>query len=63
MALVFLRKGKVIVILGKEAKPTISQSVSKSNNLQIKSIKEASKLVGDLTSKSSEEEQKEKEGD
>ncbi len=51
MALVFLRKGKVIVILGKEAKPTISQSVSKSNNLQIKSVMEVSRLIGDLNLK------------
>ncbi len=50
-----LRKGKQAIVLGKEAKPTISQLVSKSDDLQIKSVREASKIVEDLTSKSKEE--------
>lgn len=48
MTLVLLRKGKEAIVLGKEAKPTVSRLVSGSDDLQIKSITEASKLLGDI---------------
>ena len=48
MTLVLLRKGKEAIILGKEAHPTISKIVSRSDDMQIKSVREVSKLGGDL---------------
>jgi hypothetical protein len=46
--IVFSRKGKEAIILGKEAKPTISKLVSRSDDIQIKSLREVRKLVSDL---------------
>jgi hypothetical protein len=49
MTLVLLRKGKEAIVLGKDAKPSVSRIVSGSDDVQLKSIKEVSKLAGDLT--------------
>jgi hypothetical protein len=46
--IVFSRKGKEAIILGKEAKPTLSKLVSRSDDIQIKSLREVRKLVSDL---------------
>ena len=46
--IVFSRKGKEAIILGKEAKPTVSKLVSRSDDIQIKSLREVRKLVSDL---------------
>jgi len=46
--IVFSRKGKEAIILGKEAKPTFSKLVSRSDDIQIKSLREVRKLVSDL---------------
>ena len=48
MTLTLLRKGKEAVILGKEAHPTVSKIVSRSDDMQIKSVREVSKLSSDL---------------
>jgi len=48
MTLALLRKGKEAIILGKEAHPTISKIVSRSDDMQIKSVREVSKLGSDL---------------
>jgi hypothetical protein len=49
MTLVLLRKGREAIVLGKDAKPSVSRIVSGSDDVQLKSIKEVSKLAGDLT--------------
>jgi len=46
--IVFSRKGKEAIILGKEAKPTVSKLVTRSDDIQIKSLREVRKLVSDL---------------
>jgi hypothetical protein len=48
MTLALLRKGKEAIILGKEAKPTVSRLVSRSDDIQIKSLREVRKLASDL---------------
>ncbi|MDN5867714.1 MAG: hypothetical protein L0H55_09995 [Candidatus Nitrosocosmicus sp.] len=48
MTLVLMRKGKEAIILGKEAKPTVSKIISGSDDLQIVSVIESSKLIGDI---------------
>ena len=48
MTLILLRKGKEAMILGKEAKPTLSKIISGSDDLQIVSVIESSKLIGDI---------------
>jgi len=48
MTLVLLRKGKEAMILGKNAKPTLSKIISGSDDLQIVSVIESSKLIGDI---------------
>jgi len=48
MTLVVMRKGKEAMILGKEAKPTLSKIISGSDDLQIVSVIESSKLIGDI---------------
>jgi len=45
MTIVLSRKGKKAIILGKEAKPTVSNLISKIDDMQIKSIREIAKLV------------------
>ena len=44
MTITVSRKGKEAIILGKEAKPTVSKLVSRSDDVQIKSVKETAKL-------------------
>jgi hypothetical protein len=48
MTVVVLRKGKEALILGKEANPTVSKIISGSDDLQIKSVIESSKLISDI---------------
>ncbi|MDQ5842189.1 MAG: hypothetical protein M3286_01745 [Thermoproteota archaeon] len=44
----FLRKGKEAVRLGKDAKPTLSKVVTRSDDIQLNSAREYAKLKGDL---------------
>lgn len=48
MTVVVMRKGKEALILGKEAKPTVSKIISGSDDLQIKSVIESSKLINEI---------------
>lgn len=48
LTLSFLRKGKEAVRLGKDAKPTFSKLISRSDDIQVKSVKEFVKLKEDL---------------
>jgi hypothetical protein len=50
MTLSFLRRGKKALILGKDAKPSLSKIITRSDNIQIDSIKESGKLKSDLKS-------------
>jgi hypothetical protein len=43
-----LRKGKEAIILGKEARPSLSRIMTKSNDIQVNSIKESAKLKNDF---------------
>jgi hypothetical protein len=49
MTIVLSRKGKEAIILGKEAKPSVSKLISRSDDMQIKSVREIAKLGNDLT--------------
>lgn len=44
----FLRKGKEAVTLGKDAKPTLSKLITRSDDIQLNSTREYTKLKGDL---------------
>ena len=44
MTIAFSRKGKEAIILGKEAKPTVSKMVSRSDDVEIKSVREISRF-------------------
>ena len=48
VTLSFLRKGKEAVLLGKDARPTLSKIVTRSDDIQLKSASEFTKLNGDL---------------
>jgi hypothetical protein len=48
VTLSFLRKGKEAVLLGKDARPTLSKIVTRSDDIQLKSVREFVKLKGDL---------------
>src|SRR5919202_5635184 len=48
VTLSILRKGKEAVRLGKEARPTLSKMVTRSNDVQLNSTREYAKLKGDL---------------
>jgi hypothetical protein len=48
VTLSFSRKGKEAITIGKEAKPTLSKLLTKSDDVQIKSPKEAAKLTDDV---------------
>jgi hypothetical protein len=48
VTLSFSRKGKEAITIGKEAKPTLSRLLTKSDDVQIKSPKEAAKLTDDV---------------
>ena len=44
----FLRKGKEAISLGKDAKPTLSRLITRSDDIQIDSVKEITNLKRDL---------------
>jgi hypothetical protein len=48
VTLSFSRKGNEAITIGKEAKPTLSRLLTKSDDVQIKSTKEAAKLTDDV---------------
>ena len=48
MTIAFSRKGKEAIILGKEAKPTVSKMVSRSDDVEIKSVRELSRFRSDF---------------
>ncbi|MFL6493568.1 MAG: hypothetical protein ACJ70N_02055 [Nitrososphaera sp.] len=48
VTLSFLRKGREAVTLGKDAKPTLSKMVTRSDDIQLNSAREYAKLKGDL---------------
>ena len=48
LTLSFSRRGKKALILGKDARPSLSKLITRSDNIQIDSIKESSKLKSDL---------------
>jgi hypothetical protein len=48
VTLSFSRKGKEAITIGKDAKPTLSRLLTKSDDVQIKSPKEAAKLTDDV---------------
>jgi hypothetical protein len=43
-----LRKGKEAITLGEEARPSLSRIITKSNDIQVNSIKESAKLKDDF---------------
>lgn len=43
-----LRKGKEAITLGEEARPSLSRIITKSNDIQVDSIKESAKLKNDF---------------
>jgi hypothetical protein len=48
MTVVLSRKGKEAIILGKEAKSSVSKLISRIDDMQIKSVREIAKLGSDL---------------
>jgi len=48
VTLSFLRKGKEVVTLGKDARPTLSKMITRSDDIQLNSAREYAKLKGDL---------------
>lgn len=58
ITVVLMRKGKEAIVIGKDANPTLSRLLSRSDDLQIKSVTESSKLVGDLSSDENQSEEK-----
>ena len=48
MTISFLRKGKDAISLGKDAKPTLSRLITRSDDIQIDSVKEITNLKRDL---------------
>ena len=48
LTLSILRKGKEAITLGKKAKPKLSKLITRSNDIQIDSIKEAAELKRDF---------------
>ena len=48
ITIVLLRKGKEAIIMGKDASPSISKIISGSDDLQIKSLTESSKLISEI---------------
>ncbi len=51
MTLSFLRKGKEALILGKEANPTLSKRITRSDDIQVDSVTESAKLSSELNKK------------
>jgi hypothetical protein len=48
VTLSFLRKGKEAVRIGKDAHPTISKAVTRSDDIQLTSLREFARLKGEL---------------
>jgi hypothetical protein len=48
VTLSFLRNGKEVVRLGKDASPTLSKAITRSDDVQLTNLKEFAKLKGDL---------------
>jgi hypothetical protein len=48
LTLSFLRKGKEAITLGKKAHPTLSKLITRSNDIQVDSVRESIKLGRDL---------------
>jgi hypothetical protein len=48
VTLSFLRKGKEAIILGKDARPTLSKILTRSDDIQMSSLGEFTKLKGDF---------------
>lgn len=48
VTLSILRRGKEAIKLGKDAKPTISKAITRSNDIEIDSIRQTAKLKEDL---------------
>ena len=48
VTLTFMRKGKEAVRLGKGARPTLSKLITRSDDIQMSSVKEFARLKGDL---------------
>jgi hypothetical protein len=48
LTLSFLRQGKQAISLGKEAKPTFSRLVTRSDDIQLNSVRESAKLKRDM---------------
>ena len=48
LTLSFFRKGKEAIVLGKEAHPTFSRLITRSDDIQIDSIRESAKLSREL---------------
>ncbi|HEX5905287.1 MAG TPA: hypothetical protein VFY50_04505 [Candidatus Nitrosocosmicus sp.] len=49
VTIVLLRKGKEAIIMGKDANPSVSKIISGINDLQIKSLRESSKLISEIS--------------
>ncbi len=49
ITIVLRRKGKEAIIMGKDANPSISKIISGSDDLQIKSVTESSKLISEIS--------------
>lgn len=64
ITIVLLRKGKEAIIMGKDASPSLSKIISGSDDLQIKSVTESSKLISEIgTTLSSDDEESENKKD
>ncbi len=48
MTISFLRRGKGAITLGKDAKPTLSKIITRSNDVQINSVTQTGNLKRDL---------------
>jgi hypothetical protein len=48
LTLSFLRKGKEAITLGKKAHPTLSKLITRSDDIQVDSVRESIKLGRDL---------------
>jgi hypothetical protein len=55
----FLRKGKEAIILGKDAHPTLSKLITRSDDIQVDSVRESAKLGGELKKKDKNKKNKE----
>jgi hypothetical protein len=55
----FLRKGKEAIILGKDAHPTLSKLITRSDDIQVDSVRESAKLGSELKKKDKNKKNKE----